>query len=118
MLKQSGLKSLGLHISVFKGVDSNLIIIGIEGTCPTRIVNEYRSFNPQNGQSQREKFKYQLSLIREAFVKGTILLGDFNLDYLKKHCVNYSSGSLFKDFEEILCDLDLIQLVEWQPGQE
>ena len=62
--------------------------------------------------SQREKFKYQLSLIKKAFVKGTILLGDFKLDYWNIHCVNCSSNSLFEDFEEILCDLDLIQLVE------
>ena len=98
--------------SSLEGVDSNLIIIDIEGKSPTRIINVYRSFNPQNGQSQRNKFKYQLSLIREAFVKGTILLGDFNIDYQKKHCVNYSSGSLFEDFEEILSHLNLIQIVE------
>ena len=68
--------------------------------------------NPQNGQSQRDKFKYQLSLIREAFVKGTILLSDFSIDYQKKHCVNYSSESLFEDFEELLSYMNLIQIVE------
>ena len=61
-----------------EGVDSNLIIIDIKGSNPSRIINVYKSFNPQNGQSQREKFKYQLSLIKEVFIKGTILLGDFN----------------------------------------
>ena len=71
----------------------------------------YRSFNPQNGISQREKFKYQLSIIKEAFTKGTIILGDFNLDYFKKHSVNYTSSRMFEDFEEKLSDLDLIQLV-------
>ena len=72
----------------------------------------YRSFNPQNGQSQREKFKYQLTLIKEAFCKGTIVLGDINLDYLKKHCINYSNRHLFEDLEETLSELNLIQLVK------
>ena len=40
--------------SSLEGVDSNLIIIDIEGKSPTRIINVYRSFNPQNGQSQRD----------------------------------------------------------------
>ena len=71
-----------------EGVDSNLIIIDIEGSNPTRIINVYRSFNPQNVQSQREKFKYQLYLIKEAFYKRTVLLGDFNLDYFMKNNVN------------------------------
>ena len=31
---------------------------------------------------------------------------------LKKHCINYSSRSLFEDFEETWSDLNLIQLVE------
>ena len=68
-----------------EGVDSNLIIIDIEGTNPTRIINLYRSFNPQNGVSQRGKFKHQLSLIKESFTNKKILLGDFNLDYRKKN---------------------------------
>ena len=95
-----------------EGEDSNLIIIDILGSNTTRIINVYRSFNPQNGISPREKFKYQLNLIREAYVKGTILLGDFNLDYLKKDCVNYSKASLFEDLEEKLSDLNLIQVVQ------
>ena len=94
-----------------EGIDSNLIIIDILGSSTTRIINVYRSFNPQNGISQREKFKYQLSIIKEAFTKGTIILGDFNLDYFKKHSVNYTSSRMFEDFEEKLSDLDLIQLV-------
>ena len=69
--------------STLEGEDSNLIIIDIGSINQTRIINVYRSFNPQNGQSQTEKFKYQLRLIRKAFTKGTIVIGDFNLDYLK-----------------------------------
>ena len=89
----SSLSRVGCYISnklnykrnlALEGVDSNLIIIDIEGTNPTRIINLYRSFNPQNGVSQRGKFKHQLSLIKESFTNKTILLGDFNLNYFKK----------------------------------
>ena len=68
-----------------EGIDSNLIIIDVKDSNPIRIINVYRSFNHQNGQSQREKFKYQLSLIKEAFNKRTVLLGDFNLHYFMKN---------------------------------
>ena len=94
-----------------EGVDSNVIIVDIKGTNPLRIINVYRSFNPQNGQSQREKFKYQLSLIEKAFIRGTKLLGDFNLDFLKKHCINYANRNLFDDFDDVLSDLNLILMV-------
>ena len=116
----SSLSLVGYYISnelnykqnlALEGVDSNLIIIDIEGTNPTRIINLYRSFNPQNGVSQRGKFKYQVSLIRKSFVNKTILQGDFNLDYGKKHCINYANRNLFEDFEESLSELYLIQLV-------
>ena len=47
-----------------EGKNSNLIIIDIEDRKRTRLINIYRSFNPQDGLSPREKFKYQLNLIR------------------------------------------------------
>ena len=49
-----------------EGTDSNMIIIDVEGTLNTRLINVYRSFAPQNGISQREKFKHQLSLMSTA----------------------------------------------------
>ena len=56
--------------------------------------NVYRSFAPQNGVSQREKFKYQLSLIKDAFLNSKcILLGDFNLNFVKKNEMSYSHVS-------------------------
>ena len=65
-----------------EGTDSNMIIIDVEGTLNTRLINVYRSFAPQNGISQREKFKYQLSLISTAMCTvNCILLGDFNLNF-------------------------------------
>ena len=51
-----------------EGINSNLVIIGIKDTkVPVRLINIYRSFNPQNNVSPREKFKYQLQLIKKAF---------------------------------------------------
>ena len=49
-----------------EGCDSNLIIIDLEGDLNIRLINVYRSFAPQSGVSQREKFKYQLLLIKKA----------------------------------------------------
>ena len=44
-----------------EGLDSSLIIIDIKGSCSIkRIINVYRSFNPQNNVNPRNKFKYQL----------------------------------------------------------
>ena len=53
---------------------------------------------------------------KKAFCKGAIMLGDFNLDHLKKHCINYSNKNLFEDFEESLSDLNLIQIVTSTTG--
>ena len=67
--------------SDLEGTDSNLIIIDIEGSLNTRLINVYRSFAPQNGVSQRDKFKYQLALINTAMCNvNSILLGDFNVN--------------------------------------
>ena len=97
-----------------EGTDSNLIIIDVEGTVNTRIINVYRSFAPQNNISQREKFKYQLSLIKAAVdTSDCILLGDFNLNFDKKNDINYSHASYFDDFENVLSDKNMIQLIEF-----
>ena len=97
-----------------EGVDSNLIIIDIEGTVNTRLINVYRSFAPQNGVSEREKFMYQVSLINTAVSNvSCILLGDFNLNYAMKNNSNYSRARYFEDFDNVLSDANLIQLVEF-----
>ena len=79
-LEQNSTKSrVGFYISKsvsyvrrfdLEGSDSNLIIIDVEGTLNTRLINVYRSFAPQNNVSQREKFQYQLSLIKIAMCSG------------------------------------------------
>ena len=97
-----------------EGLDSNLIIIDLEGTLNTRLINIYRSFAPQNGVSQHEKFKYQLSLINYAISNmSSTLLGDFNLNFAKKNDINYSHVKYFDDFDDVLSDKNLIQVVEF-----
>ena len=38
-------------------------------------------FSPRDGTTASNHFKKQLILIKEAFTKDTVLMGDFNLDY-------------------------------------
>ena len=74
----------------------------------------YRSFLIQNGTSQREKFKYQLSLIKKALCyKNCILLGDFNLNCTKKNDINYTYVRYFDDFDDMLGNNNLVQLIEF-----
>ena len=96
-----------------EGVDSNLVIIDIVGINQTRIINVYRSFNPQNNVSQRDKFKYQLSLMKTAVNNKTIIMGDLNLDYSQKDNADYRFSYMFDDFEVALGEFNLIQIIEF-----
>ena len=97
-----------------EGTDSNLVIIDLEGRgVVSRIINLYRSFSPQNNLSARDKFKYQLQLIKESRSEKCLVIGDFNLDYLKVNDVNYANKNLFEDFDEILSPLELVQVVNF-----
>ena len=98
---------------IMEGTDSNMVIIDTLGSFPTRIINIYRSFSPQGGLSQREKFRYQLSLIKKASCKNIVIIGDINLDYSKLNYIDYINREFFNDFEEILGGLELIQMVEF-----
>ena len=40
-------------------------------------------------------------------------MGDYNLDYAKRHDVNYDRKNYFELFEEKLGDLNLIQMVKF-----
>ena len=40
-------------------------------------------------------------------------MGDYNLDYAKRHDVNYDRKNCFELFEEKLGDLNLIQMVKF-----
>jgi exonuclease III len=99
-----------------EGTNSNLIIIDISETKPVRLINIYRSFKPQENITPREKFKYQLSLIKKALTPGTILVGDFNIDFFFKFDVDYVHKNLFADFDEALSDFGLAQLISLKPG--
>ena len=79
----------------------------------TRIINLYRSFNPQN-ETAKELFKRQLEIIRMSFTNNTVILGDMNIDYDKKEDVNYSNASLFELFDLKLGPLNLIQIVNFK----
>ena len=96
------------------GTNSNIMIVDIIHSVTTRVINIYRSFAPQNNVKQREKFRYQLGLIKEAMTQNTIILGDFNIDDGKRFDVNYAYKNYFTDFDEILADFGLIQLVEFE----
>ena len=67
--------------------DSHLVIIDIEGNSEIkRVINIYRCFNPVGNVSPRDKFKYQLNLIKNAMTPKTVILGDFNFSALRKSC--------------------------------
>ena len=90
------------------------MIIDIEGNCDIkRIINIYICFNPVGDVSPRDKFKTQLNLIKQAMIPKTVLLGDFNLDYGRIYDDNYAHKNLFADFDEILSDYNLIQMVNF-----
>ena len=48
---------------------------------------------------QRDKFNYQLQLINNAITPTSILMGDFNLDWLKKFDFNYAYKNYFEDID-------------------
>ena len=47
-----------------EGFDSNLMVMDLMGPNQVRIINVYRSFSPQHYTNQRDKFLYQLQLIK------------------------------------------------------
>ena len=73
-----------------------MIIIDVAGDSTLRIINVYRTFTTQAGESQQTKFRYQLSIIRKDIERSVkfMILGDFNLDYSHRNDVNYRYDSL------------------------
>ena len=61
----------------------HVMIIDLNDQLNTRIINLYRTFNPQNGQTQKQFFEAQILSITNLITPNTILLGDFNLDHKK-----------------------------------
>ena len=56
----------------------------------------------------RDKFKYQIELMRTDMTYETVLLGYFNLDFDD----NNSHKNLFTDFEEVVSKFELKQLID------
>ena len=97
-----------------EGENSHLLVIDLGGQSnPVRLINIYRSFNPSGGRSANEMFNFQLSLIKLAYTPSTIVVGDFNLDFAKRHDDNYARKNLFDDFESKLGDCNLVQIVNF-----
>ena len=61
----------------------------------------------------KQFFIYQLRLIKAAFIKSLILLGDFNIDARKKFENDYRNRDLFDEFDLALGELYLHQLVNF-----
>ena len=60
-----------------EGINSNLFSVDIESAGSVkRIINVYRSFNPQNNVTARIKFKYQLELIKIAMNESFVVIDD------------------------------------------
>ncbi len=67
-----------------EGTNSHLVVIDRKISTNSRIINLYRSFDPPSNMAPRTFFNKQLSLLRLAINKYTILKGDLNLDWSKK----------------------------------
>jgi hypothetical protein len=64
-----------------EGNNSHITIVDVKTKKELRIINIYRSFNPQSSLTPRLFFEYQISIVKAAMTKNCILLGDFNLDW-------------------------------------
>ena len=43
-----------------------------------------------------------------------MIVGDFNLDFSKAYNVKYSNKNFFSDFDEVLSEFELVQLVKFK----
>ena len=96
-----------------EGKNSNLMIIDIDDGTNLRVINIYRSFTPQDNIGQREKFKYQLNLMKIAITNNTIILGDFNIDDGKRLNIDYAYRNYFCDLDEVFSEFGLVQLINF-----
>ncbi len=99
--------------SELEGTNSNLMVVDINNGTKLRLINIYRSFAPQNNIGQREKFKYQLHLMKNAITKNTIILGDFNIDDGKRLNIDYAYRNYFCDLDEVFSEFGLVQLINF-----
>ena len=83
-------------------VNMHLMIIDVNDTNKTRIINIYRPFNPVNGMTQKDFFEALLTIIKENTNANTIIMGNFNLDQSKIMDLSYSH-------KKLLC------FIKWSP---
>jgi hypothetical protein len=100
-----------------EGSNNGLVIIDIKSSKSYRLINVYRVFNPQNGRTATENFKNQLQIIVNSILsdpaKNIIVTGDFNLDDVKKFCIDYQNRHLFNLLIEAFDPLGLYQLIDF-----
>ena len=101
-VRRSDLETNGLHS----------VIIDLNDTKKTRLINIYRPFNPPN-KTQKEFFEAQLTFIAANTNANTIVLGDFNLDHSKKYDINYSHKHYFTSLNNTFSRLDLHQTINF-----
>ena len=86
----------------------HIIIVDINDSRKTRVINIYRPFNPPSNLTQKEFFDHQLTILKNNITPSTILLGDFNLDQEKIFNPNYSHKNYFNSLLETFEPLNLI----------
>ena len=89
------------------------MIVDIKCRPTLRIINLYRSFNPQAGMSPRQLFSDQLKLIESNIKSNTVILGDFNIDASMQFRDDYSRKLLYQDLNLTIDRLDLFQIVNF-----
>ena len=94
-----------------ESIDAHVVIIELNNSDQTRIINVYRPFNPQTNESQLSFFSKQLDIIKNATNNKSIILGDFNLNHHKRYDINYSHKNYFIKLNEAFENLNLIQIV-------
>ena len=98
--------------SDIENINKNIIVIDLNDSNKTRIINLYRPFNPV-GLTQKQFFESQLFLLNNIINQNTILLGDFNLDHSKKFDISYTHKHYFNTLNETFSRHNLHQLINF-----
>ena len=92
-------------------INTNLVIIDINGAIEYRVVNVYRSFAPERNATPTDNFINQLRIINNAISDSPnrthIIMGDFNLDFNKIYINSYPFSNLFNHLLAIFNPLGL-----------
>ena len=78
----------------------HIIIMDVNDSSKTRLINVYRPFNPPNNQNQLQFFRAQLELIKSNTTPSTFILGDFNIDQ-SKICDHSYSHKNYKNYKNL-----------------